>query len=191
MSFYTSQELDGMGFKYLGDNVKISRKASIYNHKNISIGDHSRIDDFAVLSAGEGGIYIGRNVHIAIYSSIMGQGKISLDDFSGISSRVSIYSSNDDYSGAFMTNPTVGDEFTNVSSKPVFLSKHVIVGSGSIVLPGVELGVGVAVGALSLVTKSYGEFVIISGSPARKVKERRRELLNFEADFLSRFGCNK
>ena len=64
---------------------------------------------------GKGGIEIGNYIHIAIFCSLQGEGKITLEDFSGISSRVSIYSSNDDYTGEFMSNPTVPAEYTNVT----------------------------------------------------------------------------
>lgn len=177
--------IESMGFGSLGKNLSISDKVSFYNCANIFLGNDVRIDDFCVLSAGEGGIFIGNNVHIAIYSSLIGMGKITLSDFSGLSSRVSIYSSNDDYSGATMTNPTVPSEYTGVTHADVYLGKHVIVGSGSIILPGVKLEEGVAVGALSLVRKNCKAFGIYSGSPARFIKERKRDLLELEKVFLS------
>ena len=114
MGFYSLEELRIMGFAYLGKGVKLSNRASFHNPGKISIGDHSRIDDFCVQSAGEGGINIERHVHIAVYCSPIGKGSITLKDFSGLSSRVSIYSSNDDYSGEYMTNPTVPERYTNV-----------------------------------------------------------------------------
>ena len=76
-------ELKEIGFKYLGKNVLISNKTSIYNAKNITIGNNTRIDDFCILSAGEGGIEIGDYVHIACYSSLIGKGKIQMNDYSG------------------------------------------------------------------------------------------------------------
>ena len=70
MSFLKQNELDDLGFKFLGKNVLISDKCSLYNTKNISIGDNTRIDDFCILSAGENGIEIGRYVHIACFSPL-------------------------------------------------------------------------------------------------------------------------
>lgn len=180
MSFMNTKELQAIGFESIGINVKLSRKASIYNAENIKLGDNTRIDDFAVLSAGEGGIEVGRNVHIAVYSSLIGKGKIRLGDFVNISSRVSIYSSSDDYSGCFMTNPTVDEKYTNIDCSPVSIESHVIIGSGSVVLPGVHLAQGVAVGALSLIDKSFSSFVIVGGVPAKKIKNREKVLLDRE-----------
>jgi galactoside O-acetyltransferase len=176
--------VETMGFATVGNNVQISDRASFYGIERIAIGDHVRIDDFCVLSAGQGGISIGQYVHIAVYSSLIGAGMITLSDFCNISSRVSIYSSNDDYSGATMTNPTVPSEYTGVTHADVFLGKHVIVGSGSVILPGVTLQDGVAIGSLSLVNKSCTAFGIYAGNPARRIKERSRHLLALEAAFI-------
>lgn len=182
-SFYTKEELQDIGFKAIGRNTKISRKASFYNQHNISIGDNVRIDDFCVLSAGDS-LIIGNNVHIAVYTLIIGKAEILIEDYCSISSRVSLYSSNDDYSGEFMTNPTVDSKYTNVIKSPVVLKRHVIIGSGSIVLPGVTLEEGVCIGALSLVNKDCQAFKMYAGIPIKYIKERSRNILQVEQRML-------
>ncbi|AXS82518.1 acyltransferase [Marinobacter sp. Arc7-DN-1] len=184
MAFLSLEQLESIGFSAIGSNVFISDKASFYNPAKISIGSHVRIDDFCVLSAGEGGIEIGNYVHVAVFSSLIGAGKIKLSDFVNISSRVSIYSSNDDYSGTSLTNPMVPADFKNVHSAEVELKSHVIVGSGSVILPGVILNEGAAVGALSMVTRDCKEFTIYSGVPAKALKFRKRDLKALEFKFL-------
>lgn len=185
MAMLSPETIKAMGFASVGVNVQISEHASIYGAARITLGDNVRIDDFCVLAAGKGGIELGKYVHIAVGSSLIGAGKITLSDFSGLSSRISIYSSSDDYTGAAMTNPAVPCEYTNVTHADVFLGKHVIVGSGSVILPGVTLEEGVAVGALSLVTKNCTTFGIYSGNPARRISERKRDLLEIEKRFLA------
>lgn len=189
MAFLTDLQLNEMGFAALGSNVLISDKASIYGANRIKIGNNVRIDDFCVLSAGVGGIEIGNYIHIAVYSSLIGAGKIILADFCNISSKVAIYSSNDDYSGEFMTNPMVPTEYTNVTYADVTLGKHVIVGSGSIILPGVTLFDGVAVGALSLVKNSFDSFLIVAGNPAIILKPRANLVLGYE-NIMSQYYVN-
>jgi galactoside O-acetyltransferase len=174
-----------MGFAAVGSNVHISDRASFYGCPNIALGDSVRIDDFCVLSAGAGGIEIGSHVHIAVYSSLIGRGKITVSDFCNLSSRVSIYSSSDDYSGASMTNPTVPGQYTGAIHADVFLGRHVIVGCGSVVLPGTRLEEGVAVGALSMVRVDCAAFGIYAGAPARFVRERKRDLLELERQFMT------
>lgn len=184
MGFLNHKQINEMGFFSVGKNPKLSDKASYYNCKNIVIGDNVRIDDFCVLSAGIGGIQIGSHVHIAVSSLLIGQGKITLRDFSGVSSRVSIYSSSDDYTGTALTNPTIPAEFTNVTHADVSIGRHVIIGAGSVVLPGVVLEEGVAIGALSLVSKNCKAFGIYSGVPAKRIKERKSDLLEIEKKLL-------
>jgi galactoside O-acetyltransferase len=173
------EKLEEIGFKKLGKNVMISDKATIYSAQNIEIGDNVRIDDFCVLSPGKS-LRIGSFVHIACFCSIIGKEEIVMEDFSGLSSRVSIYSSSDDYSGSFLTNPTVSSDYTNVYSAPVTLNTHVIVGAGAVILPGVVIGEGAAVGSMSLVSKSIPKWEIWGGSPAKKIKERKKDLLVLE-----------
>ena len=185
MSFYTEAELQSFGFKFLGENVRLSTKASIYNASNISLGDNCRIDDFVVLSAGTGGIYIGSYVHVAVFSSLIGAGKILISDFGNISSRVAIYSSNDDYSGESMTNPCVPDKYKKVTHDDVNIGKHVIVGCGAVILPGTNLDEGVAIGALSILKGNYASWGIYAGSPAKFIKPRKQKVVELEQQFLA------
>lgn len=180
----TREAIERIGFASVGDNVQISDRASFYGVGRIALGNNVRIDDFCVLSAGVGGIYIGQHVHIAVYSSLIGAGKITLSDFCNISSRVSIYSSSDDHSGVTMTNPTVPDEYTGVKHAEVFLGKHVLVFCGSVILPGVTLEEGVVVGTLSLINRNCQAFGIYGGNPARRISERKRDMLELEQRFM-------
>lgn len=179
-SFYSEAELKEMKFKYIGKNVKISRKTSIYGISDISIGDNTRIDDFCILS---GQIEIGNYVHIAAYSALFGgKSGIVLEDFCGFSTRCVVYAESDDYSGGALSNPTVPLEYRNVKGGQVILRKHVVVGTGSSILPGVEIGQGSSVGSMSLVNKSLQEWGIYVGIPCRKIKERSKKLLELEAE---------
>ena len=180
MAFLSRQALRRLGFAAVGTDVSISDRASIYGASRIALGSHVRIDDFCVLSAGEEGMRIGSYVHIAPHCSLIGKALIELGDFSGLSSRVALYSSSDDYSGAGLTNPTVPAEYRRVTDAPVRIGRHVIIGAGAVILPGVTIGEGAAVGALALVHRSLEPFTISSGIPARRVGERSRALLELE-----------
>ena len=180
-SFLSDQELAEVGFAAYGRELRVSRRASIYAPEKIRLGDHVRIDDFCILSGGSG-IEIGDHVHIAAYSSLYGQGKIVLHDFVNISSRVAIYSISDDFSGKTLTNPTIPSEYlTNQTIAPVVLHRHVLIGTASTVLPGVEIGEGGATGAYCLVNRSLPGWMLYVGVPARPLRERERGLLQQEA----------
>lgn len=185
-SFYSSEELQGIGLKVYGKNVLISRKASIYDASNITIGDNVRIDDFCIVS---GTVRFGNNIHLAAYSALYGgRAGITVEDFANISSRVCIYAVSDDYSGYTMTNPTVPDEYKKVQNKPVYIGKHVIIGSGCTILPGVYLSEGVALGAMSLFKTKGEPWKIYAGIPAKVIKDRNRGLLELEKEYVN--GCN-
>ena len=179
-SFYTEKELKEIGFKFIGKNTQISRNAKFYGVSRISIGDYSRIDDFCVLSAGEGGIDIGRYVHIAVFSSLQGKANIRMEDFSGISSKSSIYSSNGDYLGEHLSNPNVPEKYRYEESAPVILEKHALVGTGSVIMQGVTMKEGSVVGAFSFVKDDCEDFWIYAGNPAKVLKERSMKILDIE-----------
>lgn len=181
---FTDQELRDIGFGSVGRNVRIDRSVRIFGAERIVVGDHVRIDPFCILSAGEGGLSIGRNVHIAAHCVLIAKERVELQDFSGISARVAIYTSNDDYSGGWLTGPTVPDAFRNVTNGPVILSKHVIVGAGSVILPGVTIGLAASIGALTLIRKDVPPFAIMGGNPARQIGSRSESILERERAFL-------
>ncbi|MEK7792200.1 MAG: acyltransferase [Pseudomonadota bacterium] len=182
MAFISQEQLASMSFKRLGKNVRISAKAAIYNTDQIEIGDNSRIDDFCVIS---GKVSIGRNVHIAVFCNIAGgiEG-IMLEDFSGLAYGCHVFSQSDDYTGRTLTNPTVPSIYKREMKKAVRIGRHCIVGTNSLIFLGVTLGEGCSVGAMSMVTKSTEEWSVYFGIPAKKLKDRKRDLLLLEQQYL-------
>lgn len=181
-SFYTVEELTALGLRAFGDGVLISRRAALHGPERISLGSHVRIDDFVVLtSGGEGSVEIGDHVHVAAHAGLFGGGSLVIGDFASVSGRSSLYSASDDYGGDFLVNPTIPEEFTRVKCAPVVLERHVLLGAGSVVLPGVRIGEGSATGALTLVTEDLPPWGIYVGSPARLLRQRSRRLLELEA----------
>lgn len=183
--YYRSEELRGMGFAHIGDNVSIAKDCTIIGLHNVSIGNHVRIDGHTVIAAAKGKVIIRSHVHIGGGSFLAGAGGITLEDFSGLSQGCKIYSASDDYSGTAMTNPTIPAAYLNVKIAPVTLRRHVILGAGSIVLPGCTLKEGAAVGALSIVTRDLEAWGIYAGTPAKHIRQRDRKPLEFEAELLN------
>jgi acetyltransferase-like isoleucine patch superfamily enzyme len=163
-SFYSTEELNAIGLQRIGENVKISKKSSLYNPSLITIGNNVRIDDFCILS---GKINLGSHIHIAAHTSLYaGDAGIEMNDFTCVSSRCVIYAISDDYSGEYLTNSTIPENYRNVNKGKVTLRKHVLIGAGSIVLPNVTLGEGSAFGAMSLITCDSQPWSINVGIPA-------------------------
>ena len=182
MAYYTENELKKLGFKYIGKNVKISEKASIYDCEKIEIDDNSRIDDFCVIS---GKIKIGKFVHITPQCLVAGGEKgIIFEDFTTLAYGVKVFTQSDDYSGETLTNSLIPKKYKNEFKKEVIIKKHSIVGAGSIIMPGVILAEGTSVGAMSLVLNSTESWSIYVGIPAKKLKNRKKDMLKLEKQFL-------
>lgn len=182
MGYLTQDALEAMGFARLGKNVKISDKASVYEPEKMEIGDNSRIDDFCVVS---GKVVMGRNTHLSPFCLVNGgQVGVFIGDFTGLSYGTKVFAQSDDYSGAAMIGPTVPREYTNIHAQAVRLGRHVVTGAGTTIGAGVTLGDGVATGAATLVLKSLNPWGIYAGIPARKLRDRSRELLQMEKDYL-------
>ena len=183
--FYTQEELKTLGFSSIGENVLLSRLARVYGTSNISIGDNVRIDDFVILS---GKIEIGSFVHIGASSNITGSDiGIEIKDFCGISNHVKILAISDDYSGETMSNPCIPAEYKQLQKYHIILEKHCIIGSGSTILPNAYLAEGVAIGAMSLVVRKTTPWGIYFGIPAKRIKERKRNILELEKEFTSKY----
>ena len=185
--FLPDHALHELGFASVGKEVKIHPSAILVSIENIHIGNHSRIDAYTIITASSP-VRIGAYVHIGAGCYLAGGGGITVDDLSTLSQGVKIYSINDDYSGASLTNPTVPSIYKLVKEAPVHLGRHVIVGAGSVVLPGVNIAEGSAIGALSLVSQATAPWGIYGGTPTRRLKERRRDLLAVEKRFLQDYG---
>lgn len=182
MGYLTEYQLESLNLKKLGKNVKISDKASIYNADQIEIGNNSRIDDFCVLS---GRISIGAYTHIAPLCLLAGGEKgIMIGDFSGVSYGAKIFSQSDDYSGQFMASPLIPAKYKNETKTQVIVERHVLIGAGAIIFPGVHIMEGCSIGAMALVTKNTKPWGIYVGTPAKRIRDKEKNILILEKQFL-------
>lgn len=181
-SYYSEQELKGIGFKEVGSEVYISRKASVYGADKISVGSHVRIDDFCILS---GNIEIGNFIHIAAYTALYGGTYgIVLKDFVTISARNAIYAESDDYVGASLPNPLIGEKYRKTYGGRVTLEKHSLIGTGCTILPNITIAEGVSVGAMSLINGDLEAWNVYAGIPVRPIKKRDKRILEIEQNYL-------
>ncbi len=173
-SFFSLDELKDIGFHSLGDNILISRKASIYSPEKISIGNNVRIDDFCILS---GNINIESNIHISAYCALYGSMGIVIKSFSGLSPRCTVFSACDDFGGDFLVGPVHPEELTNVTGGTVIIDSYVQLGACTTVMPNIKIGQGAVTGAFTLVRKSLDPWTINIGIPARFLRKRSKGLL--------------
>lgn len=138
--------------QYFEKIIKNSKKYPLYpqyahvnmsKSENIEIGERVSIGGNVILSA-DSPIYIGNDTMIA--------------------SRVIINTATHDYHNHPMWRERI--------SRPIYIGKHVWIGSGAIILPGVKINDYSVIGAGSVVTKHVPEKAIIAGNPAKLIKFR-------------------
>lgn len=181
-TYYSEEELGSLGLKKYGANVKISRNAVIYRPEMLELGDNVRIDDFTTVS---GKVTLGNYIHIAQTCGLYGgDAGIIMDDFTTISSHSMIYAVSNDYSGLSLACPMVPEQFRPADiSAPVRLKNYALVGCMSVVLPGVTIGEGCSVGAMSLCNRDLEPWGMYVGIPARRIRERDKQLVAFAEQF--------
>lgn len=167
--------------------AKIYPLAKIINIERLTIGATSQIDDFVFLNAGEK-TTIGEYVHISSFCSIVGGGELIMEDFSGLSAGCRIITGSDDFTGHALTNPTVPEQFTKVKRAPVRICRHAILGSNVVVLPGVTIGEGAAVGVGAVVRKSLKPWTIYAGFDCVAIRPRpSAKMLELEAELRAAY----
>lgn len=175
-SFMSDAELDALGIEH-GEGCQVSKFARFYCTR-LKLGDHVRIDDFAVLT---GEIEIGSHVQIPPFCGLYGRYGIRMEDFSGLCPGCLLFSESDDYSGNSLLGGTIPDEYKTSTKGPVHLGRHVVLGVHATVLGGVTIGEGVIVGAFSLVKKPIEDkWAFWGGVPAKRLKDRPSGLLELE-----------
>lgn len=185
--YYDEHQLREIGFKNVGENVRVAKNCTVIGVQNISLGNNVRIDGYCTITAPDAGwVKVGSFVHIGGYCLLIGGSGIEMNDYSGLSQGVKVYSRSDDYSGDHMTNPTVPEKYTCVKDGLVSIGRHVIVGAGSVILPGVAIGEGSAIGAQSLVRKNVDAWGIFSGSPIKRLTSRSRKLIKLEEEMVQK-----
>jgi len=180
--YFSEEELSRFRWGSRGRDVRIHRTCVLVETGNMFIADHVRVDPYVILSASNR-LNIGSYVHIAAAVTILGREAVDIRDYAGISQGVRILSATDDFSGAAMTGPLIPPHFTKVHAAPVMIKEHVVVGAGSVILPGVTIDTGTTVGAMSLVNRSLDAWGMYFGVPARRFRDRERGVLDLQRQF--------
>ena len=153
--------------KSCGNNVIIGKTVRIRNPELVEIGDNVIIDDFSYIS---GIVKIGNFCHIGSSCTIQaGTASVTIEDYSGISAGVRVFAVSSDYISPSFDLPTIPFNFRvgSIIDK-IHIAKHVLIGSNSVVLPGVNLPEGVAFAAQSTISKRKYISWALYGDKCRK-----------------------
>ena len=69
----------------------------------------------------------------------------------------------------------VDDAFFGQVNMPVYIGDFAWICTGSIILPGCNIGEGAVVAAGSVVSRNVDAYSIVAGSPAKEIRKRSRE----------------
>lgn len=144
-------------------DCNLGRYTEIYS--GVSILECS-LGDFTYMAEYSSAVYsiIGKFCSIAPHSSINPGNhplhKAALHHFTYRSTKYGLDTSDDE------------DFFQWRRGNSVILGNDVWIGYGAVVLPGVTIGTGSAVGAGAIVTKDVPPFTIVGGSPAQEIRKR-------------------
>lgn len=158
----------------IGQNSWVLLPRWIHNPERVQIGDDCFIGRFSVLHPlasydgrpCEGKVTLGNNVYIGGFAQIHSMDSLEIGDGCVLSEHV--YVSDIAHGLHPMKGPIMKQPLE--SKGPVRIGRHVFIGFGSAVLPGVTLGDHCVVGARSVVTRSFPAYSMVVGMPARLVK---------------------
>lgn len=174
----TAEEVAELGLLACGRNVQISRQAVLVHPEWMRLGSQVRIDAFAFLSAGPEELWIGDYVHLSVGTAISGaSAAVRIGDFVGCSQRCSLFTASDDFTDGYLSGPLVPLVYRRPDIGEVILSPHALLGCGAVILPGVTVGWGAAVGALTVVRRPVPAGTIVAGNPQRIVGRRNVDRL--------------
>lgn len=130
----------------LHENVKISKRCSLFGSEAnvLEIGGNSYIGMNTTINGFRAKVKIGCNVSIAQSVNIMSD-----------------------------SGPNASEEmqkFFPIMIGPVTVGDHSWIGANSVIMPGVSLGKFCVVAANSFVNKSFDDYSVIGGNPARLIR---------------------
>lgn len=150
----------------------VRNKKYIKFGKNFTSGFGCRIEAYPSSKEIETCIFIGDNVQINDYVHIGSIGSISIGNNVLMASKIYITDHNHgSYDDIISDHPMSIPHNRIRISKPVIIEDNVWLGESVCVLPGVTIGKGCVIGALSVVSKSIPPYSIAVGSPAKVVKK--------------------
>lgn len=145
---------------------KIFKKARVFFAKKIMkrVGNNVNIETGALFNPQ---VEIGDNSGVGVNCELVGKVVIGKNVMMG--PEVIFYSINHEFRNKNLTIIEQGYQ----KEEPVVVEDDVWIGRRAIILPGVTIKKGTVIGAGAIVTKTFPEYSIIAGNPAKIIGERK------------------
>lgn len=151
--FSAKLQTDRLSFIQFQDYFHVGRYSTILAklNSNITIGKNFHLGDFSLIDCVDAEVIIGDNCIIATH--------------------VKLISTNHNYlsKDILIRDQGFGDEY---AKKGIKIGNDCWIGAGACILPGVNLGDGVVVGSMAVVTKDVDPYSVVVGNPAKVIKVR-------------------
>lgn len=134
---------------------------------NVSIGDYSILACTGSLRYLGKGIKIGNNSHFGEYCFIGAAGGVKVGSNVIGGQNIRFHAENHLYD-----NPDQPIYQQGVTHKGIEIGDNCWIGAGVVFLDGAKIGNGCVVAANAVVTKSFGDNLVIGGIPAKKLRDR-------------------
>jgi acetyltransferase-like isoleucine patch superfamily enzyme len=142
--------------------------AMIFHPENVSLGERVYVGHYAILKGYyQNQLVIGDDSWIGQSAFLHAAGGLAIGRRVGIGPHATILTSQHQEPGRELPIMDGALDFS-----PVEIGDGCDLGAGCVIVPGVRLGVGVQVGAGAVVTKSFGDYAVVVGNPARLLRMR-------------------
>lgn len=154
---------------YLRSRALVSLAARVQWGPGISFGPGTVIKPFAIVQHGSGVVRFGRDCAISSFCHVStGSGDIIAGDYVRLAANCTLAGGTRE----IQSREVLLMEQPEQEKKGIRIGDDVLVGAGSVILPGARIGRGAVIGAGSVVSGEVPEYAIVAGAPARVIGER-------------------
>jgi acetyltransferase-like isoleucine patch superfamily enzyme len=155
----------------IGKGTLIGKCLIVASGKGIIIGENVAIASSSILDAQQGHIFIDDAVAIGPYVVAYGWGGLTIGKYTMIATHTTIVSVNHIFSSMKLPMKEQGS-----TAEGIKIGNDVWIGANVVIQDGVSLGNGVIVGSGAVVRKSFPDYAIVAGVPAKIIRLRQESI---------------
>lgn len=156
-------------YHYLRNRAFISPSARVQLSSQITFGPGTVVKAFAVVQSSGGRVAFGQNCALSGFGHIStGAGDVIIGDHVRIAPNCTIVGGTKE----IRRRDVLIVKQPEAEPRGVIIQDDVLIGAGSVILPGTHLRRGAVVGAGSVVQGEVEEYAVVAGAPARVVSHR-------------------